>query len=242
MHIDQSKRSQPRKPKSTSTASNLPTSMQSGQNYLSMPPAVIYQPPINTQYGLQPLTNQSNSLNKAIENEQNYARHHSLVPSNNYSQYPFFTNPNYSSLSDANEKQRIKNEIESATQIFERYNNQKYNVEEIEDEQQINDIDENDNDEDVPPLEPNDAPVDEQQIDLPAAPAPEQEQEEPAPIAAPIPVLTEENKNKKYFNALNIELVREYAQRLGIPIERKNKTNDYYSFIGKDKLIEGIKK
>ena len=76
VHIDQSKRSQPRKPKSTSTASNLPTSMQSGQNYLSMPPAVIYQPPINTQYGLQPLTNQSNSLNRAIENEQNYSRNH----------------------------------------------------------------------------------------------------------------------------------------------------------------------
>jgi hypothetical protein len=130
--------------------------MQSGQNYLSMPPQVIYQPPINTQYGLQPLTNQSNSLNKAIENEQNYSRHHSLVPSNNYSQYPFFTNPNYNSLSDANEKQRIKNEIESATQIFERYNNQKYDVEEIDDEQQINDIDENDNEEDVPELEPND--------------------------------------------------------------------------------------
>ena len=110
MHIDQSKRSQPRKPKSEKI-SNLPTSMQSGQNYLSMPPAVIYQPPINTQYGLQPLTNQSNSLNRAIENEQNYSRHHSLVPSNNYSQYPFFTNPNYNSLSDANEKQRIKNEI-----------------------------------------------------------------------------------------------------------------------------------
>ena len=89
VNIDQSKRSLPRKQKSTSTASNLPTSMQSGQKILSMPPAFIYQPPINTQYGLQPLTNQSNSLNKAIENEQNYARHHSLVPSNNYSQYPF---------------------------------------------------------------------------------------------------------------------------------------------------------
>ena len=241
VHIDQSKRSQPRKPKSEKL-SNLPTSMQSGQNYLSMPPPVIYQPPINTQYGLQPVTNQSNSLNRAIENEQNYSRNHSLVPSNSYSQYPFFTNPNYNSLSDANEKQRIKNEIESATQIFERFNNQKYNVEEIDDEQQINDIDENDNEEDVPELEPNDAPVDEQQIDLPAAPAPEQEQEEPAPIPAPIPVLTEENKNKKYFNALNIELVREYAQRLKIPIERKNKTNDYYSYIGKDKLIDAILK
>jgi hypothetical protein len=80
-------------------------------------------------------------------------------------------------------------------------------------------------------------PVDEQQIDLPVAPAPEQEQE---PV--PIPVLTEENKTKKYLNSLTIELVREYAQRLKIPIERKNKTNDYYSYIGKDKLIDAILK
>jgi hypothetical protein len=83
-------------------------------------PPVFYQPPTNTHYGLQPVTNQSNSLNRAIEDEQNYSRHHSLVPNNNYQPYPFFTNPNYNSLGDANEKQRIKNEIESATEIFER--------------------------------------------------------------------------------------------------------------------------
>ena len=175
VHIDQSKKTQQRKPKEKNL--NLPTSMPSGQNYLSMPPPVIYQPPTNMYYGLQPVSTQSNSLNRAIENEQNYSRHQSLVPTNNYSQYPFFVNPNYNSLGDANEKQRIKNEIESATQIFERYNNQG-NVEFLSDEEQKPDIDENVNensDEDVPDLEPNDAPVDEQQNDLPIAPAPEQE-------------------------------------------------------------------
>ena len=61
VNIDQSKRTQPRKPKSTSTASHLPTSMQSGYNYLgSQLPPVFYQPPANTYYGLQPVTN-SNS-------------------------------------------------------------------------------------------------------------------------------------------------------------------------------------
>jgi hypothetical protein len=58
-------------------------------------------------------------------------------------------NPNYNALGDANEKQRIKNEIESATQIFERYNNQA-NVEVLDDEneQPVYDIDENENSED----------------------------------------------------------------------------------------------
>jgi len=150
-------------------------------------------------------------------------------------------NPNYNALGDANEKQRIKNEIESATQIFERYNNQG-NVEFLDDEneQPVNDIDENENledEEDIPDLEPNNIPVDDQQNDIPPAPAPEQ----PPQLPAQLPV-TEEQKNKKYFNALNIDIVRDYAQRLGIAIERKNKTNDYYSYIGKEKLIEAILK
>ena len=37
----------------------------------------------------------------------------------------FFTNPNYNSLGGATERQRIKNEIETAPEMFERYNNQK---------------------------------------------------------------------------------------------------------------------
>ena len=46
--------------------------------------------------------------------------------------------------------------------------------------------------------------------------------------------------NKAFFNALKVEKVREYAIRLKLPIDRKNKTNDGYSYINKKDLINAI--
>ena len=68
VHIDQSKKTQPRKPKEKNL--NLPTSMPSGQNYLSKPPPVIYQPPTNMYYGLQPVSTQSNSLIEQLKSNK----------------------------------------------------------------------------------------------------------------------------------------------------------------------------
>jgi len=174
-----------------------------------------------------------------------------MVPNYNYQSSPFFTNPSYNTLGAATEKQRIKNEIETATEMFQRYNNQKYQIDEIDDDEPENDINDtsfeevdsvvepvNDFEDEPQPNEDDEEQKDEEEDDE------EDGDEEQAPPLPQAPDDENENPiikmNKAFFNALKVEKIREYAIRLKLPINKKNKTNDGYSFINKKDLINSI--
>ena len=152
VNIDQSKRTTPRKPKSDAAST---TTMPHGENYikpsaLSNLQPVVYQQPKNQVYGqLQPVGNTSDSMNRMIENGQNYnsvVPHQRQEPNNN----PLFsTGPTYNYLSLALEARKVQDEINSGIQTAEAYSKLKENatVEFLDEEQ--------DNDEPMPDLEPN---------------------------------------------------------------------------------------
>ena len=137
VHIDQSKKTTPRTPKpKPDSAVNPSTTLPHGENYVrqnpyfQMPPPVIYQQPQNQIYGqqpqiqpygnLQPVNNISDSMYRAIKNEQEYE---ALAPRNNNRndnmQYPMYSQTyNYNSMGLTNNEQKIKDEIKSQTALL----------------------------------------------------------------------------------------------------------------------------
>ena len=137
VHIDQSKKTTPRTPKpKPDSAINPSTTLPHGENYVrqnpyfQMPPPVIYQQPQAQIYGqqpqiqpygnLQPVNNISDSMYRAIKNEQEYE---ALAPRNNNRndnmQYPMYSQTyNYNSMGLTNNEQKIKDEIKSQTALL----------------------------------------------------------------------------------------------------------------------------
>lgn len=229
VNIDQSKRTTPRKPKSDSAST---TTMPHGENYikpsaLSNLQPVVYQQPYNQVYGqLQPVSNTSDSMNRMIENGQNYnsvVPHQKQEPNNGL----FSTGPTYNVLNVALQARKIQDEINSNLETFERLNSSSGNVEFLDDEE---------NDEPVPELEPN-----EQEVIAEVMPEEPKNEPSQSQSQSQSQVIDEpKNVTRKYLNALKPAQVRQYAAQLGIPTTVKNKTNDYYKDVSKDNLINAI--
>ena len=235
VNIDQSKRTTQRKPKSDAAST---TTMPHGENYikpsaLSNLQPVVYQQPKNQVYGqLQPVGNISDSMNRMIENGQIYNSvlpHQKQEPNNGL----FSTGPTYNVLNVALQARKIQDEINSNLETFERLNSSSGNVEFLDDDENNN---EENNDEPVPALEPNEPEVMPEVI-------PEEPKNEPSQSQSQSQSqVIEEPKNvtRKYLNALKPAQVRQYAEQLGIETTVKNKTNDYYKDVSKNKLISAI--
>jgi hypothetical protein len=210
--------------------------MPHGENYikpsaLSNLQPVVYQQPKNQVYGqLQPVGNTSDSMNRMIENGQNYnsvVPHQRQEPNNGL----FNTGPTYNVLNVALQARKIQDEINSNLETFERLNSSGGNVEFLDDDEN----DEND-DEPVPALEPNKPEViaEEKKEEPKNEPSQSQSQSQSQVIDEP------KNVTRAYLNALKPAQVRAYAAQLGIPTEIKNKTNDYYKDASKKDLINTI--
>ena len=234
VNIDQSKRTTARKPKSDK-ASDGSNTLSNGENYVKSNPYSYLPPPTQLPsykqlYGqLQPVGNTSDSMNRMIENGQNYnsvVPHQRQDPNNGL----FNTGPTYNVLNVALQARKIQDEINSNLETFERLNSSGGNVEFLDDENDEND------DEPVPALEPNEPEViaEEKKEEPKNEPSQSQSQSQSQVIDEP------KNVTRAYLNALKPAQVRAYAAQLGIPTEEKNKTNDYYKDVSKNKLINTI--
>ena len=239
VNIDQSKRTTPRKPKSDAAST---TTMPHGENYikpsaLSNLQPVVYQQPYNQVYGqLQPVGNTSDSMNRMIENGQNYnavVPHQRQEPNNN----PLFsTGPTYNYLSLALEARKVQDEINSGIQTAEAYSKLKENatVEFIDEEQ--------DNEEPMPDLEPIEPESTVQSSSFLPDEQPDesqsQSQSQSQVIEKPI---DSEKVNRTYLAVLKAEQVRNYAIQLGIETKKPNKKKvGQYDNISKNDLISAI--
>ena len=265
VHIDQSKKTTPRTPKpKPDSAINPSTTLPHGENYVrqnpyfQMPPPVIYQQPQTQIYGqqpqiqpygnLQPVNNISDSMYRAIKNEQEYE---ALAPRNNNRndnmQYPMYHQTyNYNAMGLTTNEQKIKDEIKSQTALLDVFLKQKQNNAgfindlkateaptdvnvdnyEVEEEQQVQ-LNKDDHEYDIDEFEDEFKATKKQFKDIlgeSATPVKEKEygkNENPAPS----PNVKNDNEDiaqmSKYsIGRLRLAQIQDYAQRLNIPLEK----------------------
>ena len=267
VHIDQSKKTTPRTPKlKPNSAVGATTTLPHGENYIrpnpyfQMPPPVIYQQPQAQIYGqqpqiqpygnLQPVNNISDSMYRAIKNEQEYE---ALAPRNNYRndnmQYPMYSQTyNYNSMGLTNNEQNIKDEIKSKTALLDVFLKQNRNnagfindlkaaeaptdvdVDNYEDEnEQPVQLNKDDREYDIDELEDEFKATKKQFRDIlgeSATPVKEQEYgKNEAPAPAPAPNDKDDNEDIVPMSAwalstMKLAQLQDYAQRLKIPLEK----------------------
>ena len=267
VHIDQSKKTTPRTPKpKPDSAINPSTTLPHGENYVrqnpyfQMPPPVIYQQPQAQIYGqqpqiqpygnLQPVNNISDSMYRAIKNEQEYE---ALAPRNNNRndnmQYPMYSQTyNYNSMGLTNNEQKIKDEIKSQTALLDVFLKQNKNnagfindlkaaeaqtdvdVDNYEVEEEPVQLNKDDHEYDIDEFEDEFKATKKQFRDIlgeSATPVKEKEHgKNEAP--APAPATNEEDADNEdiapisewALSTMKLAQLQDYAQRLKIPLEK----------------------